>query len=152
LVQKVLTQKTATGLRGVGNDVTLCYFEDRNDNFDTTGVAVDDDAYDTGTFVDRDYEVRGFLDMAIVLVNIGLNGITYTVQEARKDFDSIDTDLVDADFTNVVGHTDVNIPASSESASYILIRLSADVTAVRLRARRTLAGQSSTLQGFIKGR
>lgn len=129
MVEKTLT-KTKQGFRGVE------IFEDLNDNIKTTGVAVDDDNYDTSTFLDRDYDVRAVDAFIIKVENIDpADGITLTVLTTTKDYDIMNTDLVDADFSET-GLTEESVAAGAKSTTYKLVVDSPEITAVRLRAKR----------------
>ena len=149
MVLKPYTTKRVGTLRP---PFTNPYFHDTEDNIQSTGVLVDSDTYDGGTFLDRDYEVRGLQGFSILVENLdGANSLDYTIQETTKDYDDLDADLVDADFVNVTGHTDVAVAALSKGTEYVLIRLAPGITAVRLRARRTSAGLDATLRADVKG-
>lgn len=80
---------------------TLPYWEDETGGFDVAGIDVDDDSYDTGAFLDRDYDVRFFKGISILLENLGPNDVLYTILSTTKDFDNLDEDLNDDDFTEV---------------------------------------------------
>jgi len=69
--------------------------------FALAGVVVDDVAYDKGTFIDRDYDIRSHDGFSAVLQNIGANSIDYKILGSTKDFviNKIDTGLNDGDFT-----------------------------------------------------
>ncbi len=77
------------------------YYEDKTDDFDTTGIVVDDDSYDTGTFLDRDYDVRLDKAISILLENLGANDVKYTILSTTEDYDVMNDDLEDNDFTEV---------------------------------------------------
>lgn len=93
--EKVLTVKRLKRF----STAQLAFFQDLVDSINTTGVVVDNGAYDLGTFLDRDYDVRLFEGVSILLQNIGANSIDYTILGATKDFDVLDNDLNDSDFT-----------------------------------------------------
>lgn len=128
----------------------LIRFLDRVDNIHTTGVAVDDDAYNTGTFKDRDYDLRQYDGFMIKLENLGANPVDYTILSTTKDFENLDIDLVDADFSETEIAT-TPIATTVKSATYSHIRVVAELTAVKLRCKRTTAGLSSTIRADIRG-
>lgn len=119
--------------------------------FKTAGIAVDDVNYDTGSFIDRDYDVRSLDAVSIVLENIGANSIDYTILGATKDYnaEAMDADLVDGDFTETLV-ANITLTASSTSTPYELQRLYPTITAIRIRAKETIALSNSTLRGDVK--
>ncbi len=74
-------------------------YVDEDDSVHSTGVAVDHEAYGNGTFVDRDYDTRFAKSFAATLRNIGANSVDYKILAATKNFNQIDADLTDGDFT-----------------------------------------------------
>ena len=77
------------------------YLEDTTGGIDVAGINVDDDNYDNGSFIDRDYDVRFLNKISILLENLGPNDVDYTILSTTKDFDVLDTDLQTDDFTEV---------------------------------------------------
>lgn len=77
----------------------LLWYEDIVDLISTTGVVVDDVAYDTGTFLDRDYDVRPYKSVSIALQNIGANSVDFKILSTTKDWPAtLDAGLTDDDF------------------------------------------------------
>lgn len=149
MVEKTLTQKITDKPPKARN---LPYFEDVSDNIDTTGVVVDDAAYDTGLFLDRDYDVRLFKNLSMQIKNIGGASIDITILGTTKDFSVLDTDLVDADFTETELAEEA-VVANAVSTIYNLNREPAGkpaITAVRLRAKETVALNPGTVRANIK--
>jgi len=110
---------------------------------ETGAIAIDDNAYITAK--DRIYDVKGLKDFYILVKNTGgANGLTYKVQQARKEFSKL-SDLLDADFVDgVVAEANVAFGAEAES---VIVRASGEITAVRLRVKRQTAGNDTTLAG-----
>lgn len=152
MVQKLLTQKTDPTTKH-------SYFRDEEDDVQDTGVVVDDAAYDTGTFKDRDYDVRGYSGLSIALENLGANGFTYTILSTEKDFAEIspDTpnkldDLVIGDFDTVeVASTAVAGGVGTKSETFELLRITPKTTAVKLRVKETVAASSTTVRVDTRG-
>jgi len=100
MVEKALTPKTLLrkGIKVVSQGILLWY-EDIVDLISTTGVAVDNAAYDTGTFLDRDFDVRPFKSVSIALQNIGANSVDFKILSTTKDWPAtLDAGLTDDDF------------------------------------------------------
>jgi len=119
--------------------------------FQGAGVGVDDPAYDTLLFLDRDYDVRSLDAVSVALENIGANSVDYTILGATKDFaaEAMDTDLVDADFSEVLA-AEAAIVATAK-ATFTLVRATPEITAIRIRAKETVAASASTLRGDVRG-
>ncbi len=119
--------------------------------FKSAGVVVDDVAYDTGVFIDRDYDVRSLDAVSIALENIGANSVDYTILGATKDFtnEAMDTDLVDADFSEILV-AEAAIAAAAKDI-FKLIRDSPEITAIRIRAKETAGGSPGNLRGDVRG-
>lgn len=96
------------------------YFEDKTGNFDTTGIDVDDDSYDTGSFIDRDYDIRNARSVSIALENLGPNSVDYTIVATTRDFDDLDTDIEDDDYTEVI-KANTAIAAGSQATGSVEI-------------------------------
>ncbi len=94
MVQKVLTAKRDKRF----SSAILLFFVDIVDAIKSTGVVVDNAAYDTGIFKDRDYDVRQFKGFFIALENIGANSVDFTIRSTTKDFTIMDSDITDDDF------------------------------------------------------
>lgn len=108
------------------------------------GIAIDQDAYTEG--LDRLYDVRGLANMHVTMKNTGgSNGLTYTIENASKEYTDITT-LVDSDFSEIKG--DTNVALSAEDFSDI-IDISPESTAIRIRVKRQTAGQDTTLAGTV---
>lgn len=120
-------------------------FED--DELATGGIVINEDAYNTA--FDRDYDVRGLSKIGVIIEETaGVNGITFKIQEAFKSFDLI-ADLVDADYQDgFVAETPV--AANAENGQEVIVKR--QVTAIRLRVKRTGAGLNGTLAGNIRGK
>ena len=149
MVEKTLTQKIKQSKFRAAN---LVYLEDVSDNIDGTGIAVDNVAYDTGAFLDRDYDVRLFKNISMQIKNIGANSIDITILGTTRDFTVLDTDLVDADFTETE-LTEEAVAVNAVSTLYNLNRQPEGkpaITAVRLRAKETLGGSPGTVRANIK--
>lgn len=149
MVEKLLTQKISQSKFRAEN---LVYYEDKNDNIDTTGVTVDDAVYDTGAFLDRDYDVRLFKNLSMQIKNTGANSIDITVLGTTKDFGDLDTDLVDGDFTETE-LVEEAVVAGAVSTIYNLDRTPSGkpaITAVRLRAKEAVAANPGEVTAAIK--
>ena len=149
MVEKKLTSKSISLNNRAENQV---YFEDKNDGIDGTGVVVDEDAYDTGGFLDRDYDVRLFKNLSMQIKNIGANTIDITILGTTLDFDTL-ADLADGDFTEVE-LAEVAVATTAISAIYNLDRTPSgkpSITAVRLRAKEAVAANPGTVRASIKG-
>ena len=149
MVEKTLTPKTVDKPPRSNN---LPYFEDTSDNIDGTGVVVDDVAYDTGGFLDRDYDVRLFKNLNMQIKNIGANSIDIRILSTTKDYTILDTDLVDADFTETE-LAEVAVAVNAVSAIMNLDRTPSGkpaITAVRLQAKETVAASPGTVRANIK--
>lgn len=146
MVEKTLTVKEIT------NKGVYPYARDENDNIHTTGVVVDDAAYDTGGFLDRDYDVRLLKNLNAQIKNIGANSIDIIILGTTRHFDAL-SDLADGDFTETE-LTEEAVAASAYSTIYNLNRTPSGkpaITAVRLRAKETVGGSSGTVRADIKG-
>ncbi len=119
--------------------------------FATTGIVVDDVAYDTGVFLDRDYDVRSHAGVSISIENVGANSIDYTILGATKDFtmNDLDTGLADADFTETLV-AETAIGAAATSAEFKLVRDTPSITAIRIRAKETSGTNPGTARGDVK--
>lgn len=108
------------------------------------GININQDAYSAG--LDRLYDVRGLDNMHITIKNTGgANGLTYTIENATKEFSDINT-LVDADFGEIKADTNVAFGADDVSD---IIDISPESTAIRIRVKRQTAGQDTTLAGTV---
>ena len=149
MVEKTLTEKSKASTKR-GN--LLVYFEDVSDNIDGTGIVVDDPVYDTGGFLDRDYDVRTFKNLSMQIKNIGANSIDITILGTTKDYSVMNTDLADVDFTETELAEEI-VAAAAVSTIYNLDRTPPGkpaITAVRLRAKETVATNSGTVRANIK--
>ena len=108
-------------------------------------IAIDQDAY-TGN-LDRIYDVKGLQNMYAEIQNTGgANGLTYKIEKARKEFTDITT-LVDADFNQDI-KADTNVAFGAEDVN-IIIDISPETTAIRIRVKRQAAGLDTTLAGIV---
>jgi len=110
----------------------------------TGGIAVDQDAYTSG--LDRIYDVKGLQNMHIEIENTGANSLDFRIELAKKEFSDIST-LVDADFGSVL-IPDTAVGAASKTSNNI-VEISPESTALRIRVRRTSAGQDAELKGIV---
>ncbi len=115
------------------------------------GIVVDDVAYDTGGFLDRDYDVRSHAGVSVSIENVGANSIDYTILGATKDFvmNDLDTGLADADFTETLV-AEAARAAAATGAEFKLVRDIPSITAIRIRAKETVGGSSGTARGDVK--
>ncbi len=100
MVEKTLTPKTVlrSGIKKMSQSILLWY-EDIVNLISTNGIVVDNTAYDTGSFLDRDYDVRPFKSVSIALQNIGANSVDFKILSSTKDFPgTLDAGLTDDDF------------------------------------------------------
>lgn len=149
MVEKTLTQKIVQSKFRASN---LTYLEDVSDNIDGSGIVVDDPAYDTGTFLDRDYDVRLFKNLSMQIKNIGANSIDITILGTTKDYTIMNDDLVDADFTEIE-LVEETVVATGVSTIYNLNRQPEGkpaITAVRLRAKESAGTFPGTVRANIK--
>lgn len=108
-------------------------------------IAVDQDAYTAG--LDRIYDVKGLSNMYVEIENThGTNGLTYTIQKARKEYSAL-SDLADADFDQDV-KADTNVAASATSTTSIT-SISPEITAIRIRVKRQTATNDAELKGVV---
>ena len=123
-------------------------FSDRQNDIHSTGVVVDDVAYDTGVFIDRDYNMKDKTKFFLRLENDGANSIDYTIRSTRKEVEDLGK-LVDADFeTEEVAAT--AIAAAAFSADFTMVKAVPDVTAIRLRAKETVGGSPGKIRADIR--
>ena len=123
-------------------------FSDRQNDIHSTGVVVDDVAYDTGVFIDRDYNMKDKTKFFLRLENIGANSIDYTIRSTRKEVEDLGK-LVDADYeTEELAATAV--AATAFSADFTMVKTLPDVTAIRLRAKETVGGSPGTIRADIR--
>lgn len=128
----------------------ICYYYD---SVFVAGIAVDNTSYNTGTFADRNYDVRSFDGFSIVLENTGANSVDYTILSTTKEIANLTNgmaDLVLADF----GITEVattTIPAGTKSTPFVHLNLDSSITAFKIRAKTTGA-PTSTLKGYVRGK
>jgi len=118
--------------------------------FQTGAIAVDQDAYSTNpdsTVLDRVYDIKGLRNMHVEIENTGgANGLTYTIEKARKEFTDITT-LVDADFDQAI-LADTNVAFGTTNIQDI-IDISPESTAIRIKIKRQTAGLDTTLAGIV---
>jgi len=122
-----------------------------DDSLNSVAVVVDDVAYDTGLFLDRDYDVRGMAGASIQLENTGANSIDIEILGSTKwfDKDALDTSLVDADFDEVLV-AEAALGAATKKALYTVDLTNADITAIRIRAKETVGGSPGAILGEVK--
>lgn len=108
-------------------------------------ILIDQDDYDSS--LDRIYDVKALKDIYILIQNTGgANGLTYKVQQARKEFTLL-ADLVDADFVD--GAVAEATVASGAEAESVVARASGEITALRLRVKRATASNDTTMAGEV---
>ncbi len=122
-----------------------------NSLIETTGIVVDDVAYDTGIFLDRDYDVRSHDGVSITIENVGANSIDYILLGATKDFtmNELDSGLVDADFTETL-QAEGAVATGVTDTPFTLVRTTPVITAIRLRAKETVGGSPGTVRADIR--
>jgi len=122
----------------------------KDDGIATTPIVVDDAAYDTGLFLDRDYDIRGYSGLAILIENTGANSIDYRIFAATKYFekDALDTTLVDADFIEVVV-AEVALAATTRASAFTKVLDTPSWTAIRLQAKETVATNPGAVRADI---
>ncbi len=107
-------------------------------------ITIDQDAYSAG--LDRIFDVKGLNNMYVEIQNTGgANGLTYKIEKARKEFTDITT-LVDADFNKDI-KADTNVAFGANDAN-IIVDISPESTAIRIRVKRQAAGLDTTLAGI----
>ena len=123
----------------------------KDDGIAATAIVVDDAAYDTGVFIDRDYDVQGMDAVSILIENTGANSIDYTILGATKYFvkDGLDAALVDADFDQVLV-AEVALAATTRAAPFNKVLDTPDITAIRIRAKETVGGSPGAVRADIK--
>ncbi len=126
-------------------------FSDKVDDIDGVGVVVDNVAYNTGTFKDREYDVRAFKGMSIDLENVGADSIDFIVEASTKDFTDIVADLDDADY-NVELKAEATLTATSRVNAIDETWTTPRFTAIRLRAKETVGGDSGTVRADVKAK
>lgn len=133
-----------------GNNTQRLVFKD-DTTFESVGIVIDDDVYDTGTGLDRDYDVRGHSGVSIHLKNTGANAIDVTILGATKDFtmNDIDGDLVDADFDEIL-LAEEEVAAGAYATTYSLVRDTPLITAIRVRVKEALAANPGVLKGTVR--
>lgn len=149
MVEKTLTVKIVDRPPRSNN---LPYFHDTSDNINTTGITVDEDTYDAGSFLDRDYDVRLFKNFNLQVLNSGANSIDIRVLATTKDFDDLDGDLADADFTETE-LAEETVASNATSTLYNLDRTvdgKPAITAVRLQAKEVVAANPGEVTARIK--
>jgi len=147
LVEKIPTQKVITDLKKA---TTLVYWEDDQDAISTTGVVVDEDTYNTGTFLDRGFDVRTFRQLSAEIENIGANSILVTILGTTKDFGDFDTDLVVADFDLVLSAEETIVAAAKMATAFEKVRTTPLITAILVRAKESIAANPGTVRADIK--
>ena len=110
----------------------------------TGAIAIDQDAYTAG--LDRVYDVRGLTNIYIEIRNTGgANGLTYKIEKARKQVEDVST-LVDADF-DIDIKTDTNVAFGANDTN-IIVDITPESSAIRVRVKRQAAGLDTTMAGF----
>lgn len=109
-------------------------------------IPVDQNGYTAG--LDRVFNTKGLKNMHTEIENTGgANGLTYTIEAASKEYVGVPTDLADADFDNViVADTNVAFGATDKND---IIDVSPELTAIRIRIKRQVAGNDTTLAGIV---
>ena len=126
--------------RKKGDNVFTVSFHDKPFS---QGILIDDDNYGT---LDRIYDTKGIETMFIKLSNIGANPINYVIEGTQVEFTNL-SDLVDGDFTKTLEADNTISPGLSQEFTEDL--MGPEITALRIRLRRTNAGQSSTVLGIV---
>lgn len=126
--------------RKKGDNVFTVSFHDKPFS---QGVLIDDDNFGS---LDRIYDTKGIETMFIKLSNIGANGITFVIEGTQVEFTLLSA-LVDGDFTKTLEAN--NIISAGQSVEFTEDLMGPEVTAVRIRMRRSNAGQSSTMLGIV---
>jgi len=112
---------------------------------DGPDITIDQDAYTVG--LERVYNVKGLSNMHTEIENTGgANGLTYTIEKARKEFIDITT-LVDADFDEAI-LADTNV-AFGTTDIQDTVDISPETTAIRIRVRRETSGMDTTMTGIV---
>ncbi len=123
----------------------------KDDGIAATAVVVDEDTYDLGGFIDRDYDVQGMDAVSILIENTGANSIDYTILGATKYFDKdgLDAALVDADFDQVLV-AEAALATLTRAAPFNLVLDTPNITAIRIRAKEALAANPGAVRADIK--
>lgn len=137
-------------------DVELQYKDDqfrRVYYYDAAGqrdINVTEDGYgNAAERFDRVYDVRGLLTFNARIINRhNANSVDYIIEETTADFDRLDD--IDPDDWFAVTGGNVTVAARSRSAAYSKL-LSDGIRAVRIRMKRTAAGNSVTVQVHVTG-
>lgn len=110
------------------------------------GIAIDQDAYTVN--LDRIYNVKGLKNMHFKIENTGgVNGLTFKIENTEKEFTDDGSSLVDADFDqDILGDTNVAFGAKSRND---IIDISPETTAIRIRVKREISGNDTTLAGVV---
>lgn len=109
------------------------------------GITINQDNYDAS--LDRIYDVKGLANIHTEIENTGgSNGLTYTIQNARKDFLEV-SELVDADFDETI-LADTNVSFGTTDLQDI-IDVSPETTGIRIRVRRQTASNDTTMAGIV---
>ncbi len=105
-------------------------------------ILIDNASYDDAH--DREYDVKGLSGVYLEIKNTGgANGVTWLIEKARKEFTDITT-LVDADYE--VENAEANI-AFGAQGSYSFVRADPEITAIRVRLKEQVGGNSTTIEG-----
>lgn len=150
MVEKTLTDRAVTSTR---RGAIKVYAHDTSDNINTTGIVVDEDTYDNGGFLNRDYDVRLLRNFNIQVKNTGASSIHVRILGAVKDFADLDADLADADYTETELAEEV-VAAAAFSTLYNLDRTEDGkpaFTAIRLQAKEVVAANPGEVTATIKG-
>ncbi|MEK0337734.1 MAG: hypothetical protein QQN41_09915, partial [Nitrosopumilus sp.] len=126
--------------RKKGDNVFTVSFHDKPFS---QGVLIDDDNFGS---LDRIYDTKGIETMFIKLSNIGANGITFVIEGTQVEFTLLSA-LVDGDFTKTLEAE--SLVSAGQSVEFTEDLMGPEVTAVRIRMRRSNAGQSSTMLGIV---
>lgn len=147
MVEKIPTQKVISNLQKA---TTLVYWEDTQDSISTTGVVVDEDTYNAGSFLDRAFDVRTFKELSTEIENIGASSILVTILGTTKDFDDLDTDLVIGDFDLILSAEETIAAAAKMATPFEKVKTTPLITAMLVRAKEAVAANPGTVRADIK--
>lgn len=113
----------------------------------TGGITVNQDSYVAA--LDRTYNVKGLTDMYVEIENTGAtNGLTFKIENARKEFTAI-SELVDADFNqNIVANTNVAAGVFATGTVTLASVLAADTVTINGLVYTAVAGAKANNTEF----
>jgi len=107
------------------------------------GITLANDSYNAAD--DRIYDTRGLLNVHTEINNSGLSSLSYRIETARIEYDTLDQ-LTDADFNKLL--LDDTIIPDTNTESHDIINISPETTAIRIRLRRS-SGITTTYGGIF---